>query len=327
MKFALACSLFVGSEAVSTSDWEAYKQEFNKHYSDANGDEDGYRRGVFEQNLVDIAALNAREPLAEYGPTVFSDMTDEEFKAAYLSGYIPSNSTLLELPVDTSLELSASQDWTGKYTTPIKDQGHCGSCWAFSATEQVESDAMREHGWRGRLSTQELVDCTASGQGSKRGGCEGGNPTQGYKVLQALGGSASDNDYRYTHVDGTCKINSYRKRVAVASHKSVGRGSESTMKSYVGSTGPLSVCLDAHEFKNYKHGVKTSCGTSTDHCVQIVGYGTDAGTQYWKLRNSWASGFGENGFIRLKIGHNLCNVANDPTATSTKVLGSEGFVV
>ena len=123
MKFALPCGLLIGSEAVSASDCEACKQEFNKDYSDANGDEDGYRRGVFEQNMRAYGVLNARERLADYGPTVFSDLTPEEFRAAYLSGYMPSNITHLEeIPVDVSLQVASSQDRTGKYTTAVKDQ-------------------------------------------------------------------------------------------------------------------------------------------------------------------------------------------------------------
>jgi len=284
--------------------------------------------GVFEQNLLAYAELNAREPLADYGPTVFSDLTPEEFEAAYLSGYVPSNITHLEeLPVDESLQVASSQDWTGKYTTAVKDQGHCGSCWAFSAISQVESDAMREHRWSGTLSTQELVDCTADGEGSQRNGCEGGNTGKAYQVLEALGGAAGDRDYRYTHTNGKCSINHHKKLVAVRDYKYVGKRSESTMKSYVGSTGPLSVCVDAHDWSGYRGGIKTSCGSKTDHCVQIVGYGSQGSTNYWKVRNSWATHFGENGYMRLKMGKNLCNIANDPTATSTKIVGQEDLVV
>jgi hypothetical protein len=313
MKFVFACSFVVGNEAVSSDDWEAYKQKFGKVY---NGGDDEYRHGVFEKNLAKYAALNAQEPLAHYGPTAFTDMTPDE----YLSGYTPPTVEPPALEVDTNLEVTKHKDWTGVYTTPIKDQGACGSCWAESAIQQVESDAMREHNWTGVLSTQELVDCTTAGQGSRRIGCGGGNPTDGYDVIQAVGGVASGYDYKYTARDGTCDIDNHKKYVQIESYKSVGVKNEDVMKSYVSSTGTLSVCVDANDWGGYWDGIKTSCGTSIDHCVQIVGYGTYKGEAYWKVRNSWGSSWGENGYMRLKIGHDLCKISNGPTITSTSVV-------
>jgi KDEL-tailed cysteine endopeptidase len=306
---ALACSLFIGGEAVSNSDWEAYKQEFGKVYS---GDEE-HRRSIFNKNLLTYAELNALEPLAHYGPNKFSDMERSN------NGYTPSNIVLTELEVDTSLELSTGKDWTGVYTTPIKDQGSCGSCWAESAIQQIESDAMREHKWTGVLSTQELVDCTAKGQGSWAGGCGGGNPTDGYDTLQTLGGVVSGYDYTYEGKDDRCRVDNYTKYAKVVSYKSVGKMNETTMKSYIDSTGPLSVCVDATSWSGYSSGIKTTCGTSIDHCVQLVGWGSEKGVEYWNVRNSWGGEWGEKGHIRLEMGKNLCKLANGPTATSTAV--------
>ena len=235
MKFALACGLCIGSGAVS-GDWELYKQKFGKVY---HGEEEEYRRGVFEKNLLEYAKLNALEPLAHYGPTAFSDKTRSE----YLTGYTPPTTTPPELKVDTSLKVATARDWTGTFTTPIKDQGSCGACWAESAIEQIESDAMRQHNFTGVLSTQVLVDCTSAGQGSWAGGCGGGNPTDGYDTLEALGGVASGYDYRYEGRDARCKVDNYTKYVKVDSYKSVGVNDENAMKSYIDSTGPLSVCV------------------------------------------------------------------------------------
>jgi hypothetical protein len=313
MQVAFACGFAVCITAISDDDWEAYKQAFGKAY---NGDEDEYRRGVFNNNLVKYAALNAQEPLAHYGPTVFTDMTPDE----YLTGYMPLTDELPELNVTVAKRKVKPVDWTGKYTSAIKNQGRCGSCWAESAISQVESDAMREHGWSGELSVQELVDCTASGQGSQRHGCNGGNPKSGYDVIKSLGGVASEKDYSYTGKDGTCSINKHKKIVQIKSYQSVGKQDEAVMKKYVSSTGTLSVCVDANDWGGYKNGIKTSCGTSIDHCVQIVGWGTQGGTDYWKVRNSWGSKWGENGHMRLKIGANLCKISNSPTVTSTAIL-------
>ena len=297
-----------------SEDWEEYMRAFGKVYKSADSEE--YRRSIFVQNMFEYAALNALEPLARYGPTAFSDKA----RAEYLGGYHPSGIGAPELEINTSVKVPTARDWTNVYTTPIKDQSSCGGCWAESAIEQVESDAMREHNFTGVLSTQELIDCTQQGQGSWRGGCGGGDPVPGYKVLQRLGGVASGYDYKFEVRDARCRIDNYTKYVKVRDFKSVGKKDEVAMKSFVGSTGPLSVCVDASDWSGYKAGIKTTCGKSTDHCVQLVGYGVEEGVEYWKVRNSWGSSFGENGFIRLKMGKNLCNIADGPTTTTTSVV-------
>ena len=86
--------------------------------------------------------------------------------------------------------------------------------------------------------------------------------------------------------------------------------SESAMASYVQSTGPLSVCLDASSWNSYTGGIMSTCTKNVDHCVQAVGVDTSS---YWKVRNSWGTSWGESGYIRLKYGSNTCAIANDPT--------------
>jgi hypothetical protein len=144
-----------------------------------------------------------------------------------------------------------------------------------------------------------------------------GNPTDGYDVLKALHGAVSGWEYAYEGRDARCNVNNYTVKVKLESFASVGKNDEQAMKSYVGSTGPLSVCVDANDWGGYDGGVKTTCGTQTDHCVQIVGYGTEKGTEFWKVRNSWGADWGEKGNIRLKMGSDLCNIARGPTRTST----------
>jgi hypothetical protein len=121
--------------------------------------------------------------------------------------------------------------------------------------------------------------------GSWAGGCGGGNPVPGYETLKSLGGVASGYEYKFEGRDARCKVENYTKYVKVLSYVSVGKGDEEAMKRYIGSTGPLSVCVDASDWGGYSGGIKTTCGTSTDHCVQLVGYGSHEGTDYWTVRN------------------------------------------
>merc|ERR1719150_3447579 len=313
-----AVSLFATVSAVSDDAWEAWKQEYGRVYNGV--EEDTFRRSVFEANLLEAEELQKQNPLAEFGATKFSDWTREEVKAS-LTNYVPTNATnypamdLSHLPTD----VAASIDWTGKYTTPVKDQGQCGSCWAFSAVEQIESDIMRETGQTLTLSTQELVDCT--GSGGRRNGCQGGEPSAAYRVVEQLGGIERESSYRYTARNGNCQFSRSRVAVKVSGYKSVGRRSESSMQSYVGSTGPLSVCVDANSWNSYRGGIMTSCGNSIDHCVQIVGYGTSGSTSYWKVRNSWGRNWGESGHVRVAIGRNLCDINSEPTAVTAAAVG------
>jgi len=315
--FPKSCLLISSVAAASDDAWEAWKQEHGRFYNGV--DEESFRRSTFNDRMEEAAVLQQQNPLAEFGSTKFSDWTHAEMKES-LTNYVPTNVTypsmdLSHLPLDAAV----SQDWTGQYTTSVKDQGQCGSCWAFSAVEQVESDLMREHGNKLVLSTQQLTDCT--GSGGRRNGCNGGDPAEAYQVIEQLGGIELESSYQYTARDGNCQFSSGEVAAKVSSYKSVGRGSESTMKSYVGSTGTLSVCVDANSWNSYRGGIMTSCGNSVDHCVQVVGYGTSGSSSYWKVRNSWGSSWGEAGHVRVQIGSNLCSINSEPSVVTVSAVG------
>jgi len=313
--FALAST----AVSVSDSEWAAWKQEHGKVYN--GDDEEIFRHGVFTANLAEAAKLQEMNPLAEFGSTMFSDWTKEEFKT-HLTNYVPANSSVVpEMDLSELPErVAASKDWTGTATTPVKDQGQCGSCWAESAVEQIESDLMLSGAGEVVLAVQELVDCTASGAGSYRGGCSGGNTGPAYNVVQSLGGLERESSYPYTARDGTCKFNRREAAVTISGYQSVGRGSETSMKRYISSSGPLSICVDANSWQSYRGGVLSSCGQSVDHCVQLVGYEGDA----WKVRNSWGARWGESGHIRIAIGRDLCAISSEPTkVTGARVVSTE----
>lgn len=209
---------------------------------------------------------------------------------------------------------------TGTYTTPVKDQGACGSCWAFSATEQIESDYMRAGNNQTILSPQQVTSCTKYVFG---GGCNGGYTENAFKYAEA--GLETEASYPYTSgasgVTGSCQSNASQVVVKVASAGyttvSASATDEPQMAAYVGAAGPLSVCVDAETWSSYTGGVLATCGTELDHCVQVVGVDTSANGSYWKVRNSWGTGWGEAGFIRLAYGNNTCAVASDANYATT----------
>eukprot|EP00620_Florenciella_sp_RCC1587_P018045 CAMPEP_0182571136 /NCGR_PEP_ID=MMETSP1324-20130603/12288_1 /TAXON_ID=236786 /ORGANISM="Florenciella sp., Strain RCC1587" /LENGTH=326 /DNA_ID=CAMNT_0024785645 /DNA_START=51 /DNA_END=1031 /DNA_ORIENTATION=+ len=292
--------------------WESYKTEFGKQYPTMQ--EENTRFGIFMNNLAVIDQRNAAEAAvggdAVHGINKFTDLSQEEFATRYLlsdvsfkSGKKAEVAQVKPLPEG----VDALVDWTGTYTTPVKDQGYCGSCWAFSATEQIESDCMRVSGETPILSPEQITQCDSTSYG-----CNGGWTENAYDYVQSAGGMCSESDYPYTSgsgTTGTCKRSLPSTSCAITGYKTI--SGESAMASYVESTGPLSVCLDANSFNSYTSGIMSVCGTSVDHCVQAVGVDTASG--YWKVRNSWGTSWGESGFIRLAYGANTCDITNDPT--------------
>ncbi len=189
----------------------------------------------------------------------------------------------------TGLQLSSRysnvkfSDWRGIYTTPVKDQGACGSCWAHSGIEQIESDAIRtlgkSYGYTNtsEFSVQELVDCDTQSIG-----CSGGRAEAAYiSIMNRIGGVGYARDYPYTAKEsGVCKTDTSRFAVGLSGYTII--DGESSMKDYVLSTGPLAVALCASTFYYYTGGVLTSTCSTINHAVQLVGINlNDPDLPYW----------------------------------------------
>jgi C1A family cysteine protease len=317
---AVALALVAGASAKLFSEdhthqkymWEAFKSEHSKTYSTM--EEESQRFGFFLENLKMADQRNDAElknkGTAVHGITRFSDMSQAEFESKLLTADVSMKSTnanvMADLPAPNAN--AGLVDWSGKLTTPVKDQGYCGSCWAFSATEQIESDSMRTLGTSYILSPEQITQCDTTSSG-----CNGGWTEHAYNYVQKAGGIETNSDYPYTSyqgVTGSCHSSSSLYKIGVNSYTTV-KG-ESNMASYVQSTGPLSVCLDASSWNSYKGGIMTQCGNRVDHCVQAVGVDASAGG-YWKVRNSWGTSWGESGYIRLAYGQNTCDITNYPS--------------
>jgi C1A family cysteine protease len=295
--------------------WEQFKAEWGKSFQTM--EEEIGRFSNFIANLKIADQRNLQEKLnggeAVHGITKFFDLSHDEFKSKYLKSdpSMRANSLRPEVAV-INTEPSASLglvDWSGKYTTPVKNQGYCGSCWAFSATEQIESDAMRTLGVTYVLSPEQITQCDTTSYG-----CNGGWTENAYNYVKKAGGIEQNSDYPYTSyngVTGTCSVVASKEVIAVSGYTKI--SGESSMASYVQTTGPLSVCVDASSWNSYTGGIMSTCGKSVDHCVQAVGVDTSS---FWKVRNSWGTSWGESGYIRLKYGANTCAITNDPTHVS-----------
>jgi cathepsin F len=312
MKFFLlaivACVSAVTLNSELTNAFGRFMAEYGRSYDSV--EEYAKRLSIFADNIERVNKMNAEHILiggeAVFGVTKFSDLSPKEFKQYYL-GYKPSNATKTYVSVDLDGPVANDVDWVSKgAVTPVKDQGRCGSCWAFSATAAIESYAQLAGKGLKVLSAQQINSCD-----KQDGGCNGGNTETAYQYVKSAGGIELNSDYPYTSgggSTGSCKFNSGRIAVSISGYHSIGRG-ESSLKSAL-NAGPASVCLAASSWQSYSGGILSHCDNQVDHCVQTTGY---SGSSYWRIRNSWGTGWGERGFLRLAQGSDLCKVADDAT--------------
>jgi C1A family cysteine protease len=275
------------------------------------------RYEVFRNNLQFI---NKHNELAEAGKksytlamNEFGDLTSKEFAAKFV-GKIPQRN-----PADVrrvrmpAVKADDSIDWRKVgAVTPIKNQGQCGSCWAFSTTGTMEgmwfqyTKNTTGTGQLVSLSEQQLVDCTRT----INYGCSGGWPDKTIDWLAANGGSCLESDYKYTARDGTCKKTC--KAVAQTSGVVDLTGEDDIYPAL--QMFPVSILIEADQpvFQFYSGGVfdDLSCGFDIDHAVLVAGYNADDDT--WIVKNSWGTSCGAQGYIYMKRGINICGISTGP---------------
>lgn len=295
--------------------WSDFVVEFEKVYS---GEEAQSRQEIFEQNLAKIQQHNKAGASWTAGVNAFTDLTVEEFRqitrgrsrfSASVAAPERSSATL------ASADLPDSKDWRTNQppvVTAVKNQGGCGSCWAFSATQSVESAVAIATGKLLTLAPQEYVDCVQNPlQCGGTGGCQGATAELAFNHTMSVG-QGLESDYKYKGSDGTCKEGSGLKP-AVGLHGFVKLpvNNYSALIGAVVNVGPISISVDAGAlgWQLYERGVFEGCPKKTlftpnpnvaiDHAVQLLGYGADGGKDYYLVRNSWGAAWGEKGYIRI----------------------------
>lgn len=302
--------------------WALYERWRSHHTVSRDLTEKHKRFNVFKFNAHHIQKVNKMNKPYKLQLNKFADMTNHEFRSSYGGSKVKHYRGLWGGRGRTgfmhgkTIHLPPSVDWRKQgAVTPVKDQGKCGSCWAFSTIVGVEGINKIKTNELTSLSEQELVDCESDNQG-----CDGGLMENALEFIKQSGGVTTESLYPYRARDGNCDASKMNAPVVkIDGHENVPENDENALMKAVANQ-PVSVAIDAggSDLQFYKEGVYSGeCGTELDHGVAIVGYGTAAadqdGTKYWIVKNSWGPEWGEEGYIRMQRGidaeEGLCGIA------------------
>jgi len=353
MKFIVVALLGVAAVAAFNVDsgnvnaalqFNAFMSKYNKKYETTAEYDHAFDN--FKGTLKRLAAYQSKGK-SGYGITKFADLSREEFRSKYLmpKGNAAANIKQMKarFAVDTHVAHKHAKvggradpkvfNWvTEGATSPVKDQQQCGSCWAFSTTENFESMWYLKHNDTIKtppvLGPQQLVDCDPQSQG-----CGGGWTYWAFEYLLTAGGQELESDYPYTAVNGNCAFDQSKIAATIANYTFATVPCESgpcpaqddLLKAKLLSTGPLSVCVDAESWSDWTGPTpmpSVECpgdADDIDHCVQLVGYDfSNANNKYWILRNSWNTDWGQEGFMYLQYGFNTCGLGDVVTFADVK---------
>merc|ERR1711998_808857 len=342
------------------AEFREFTHKHAKKYKDHK--EFSRRFGVWKDNLSFVRKWNAKSSGFQVGMNEFADLTDEEFASSYLNQnlhdeYLQSetftNSLLQEsVGSDSSSDSSLTdgydirwhkntgsepshQDWTKHgAVSAVNNHAKCFACYAFAACGAIEGAVKLKTGKLTKLSAQQIVDCSTPSSGFMNHGCNGGTMVKSYKYI-IKNGLMKWEDYGYRTelnsrpecklVYSKCKFKKHKVAQKIHGYVNIQKGSEGDLKNAVGMR-PVSAAIDAHHrpFKLYRSGVFSlaSCTTHLTHGLLVVGYGTDKGRKYWKVKNSWGTTWGQNGYGKVIRDKNMCaigNWANYPIIPNDKV--------
>ncbi|ERL86466.1 cathepsin L [Dendroctonus ponderosae] len=320
---AVACQAVSFSELVQEQ-WNSFKVQHKKQYESET--EERFRMKIFMDNSHKVAKHNKlfEQGLYPYKLAMnkYGDLLHHEF-VGLLNGFNRTKTYLKRGELQDSItfiepahvDIPDTVDWRQEgAVTPVKDQGHCGSCWSFSATGALEGQHFRQTKKLVSLSEQNLVDCSSR---FGNNGCNGGLMDNAFRYIKNNGGIDTEAAYPYMGEDEKCRYSAKNRGATDKGFVDIPSGDEDKLKAAVATVGPISIAIDAsHEsFQLYSNGVysdPTCSSTELDHGVLVVGYGTDekTGMDYWLVKNSWGDTWGLDGYIKMARNQdNQCGVA------------------
>lgn len=304
---------------------KAFEEFVILHKKNQTGYDHHGRRKIFRANVLRAIENQLNDPSAVHGITQFSDLNEDEFARNNLGLKKPKSWALQDHPVAPKLPtegLPEEFDWREKgAVTEIKNQGICGSCYAFSTVGAIEGAHFLQTGDLISLSEQQIVDCDQQCDPSYHdvcdAGCMGGLMNNALEYVERAGGLEREADYPYAGVGGECKFDTSKVAATVSSFATVPIDEEQIAANLV-KNGPLAVAINAAWMQTYVSGVSCPliCNKrALDHGVLIVGYGASGWSParlrrkpYWIIKNSWGATWGEQGYYRICSGRNECGL-------------------
>jgi len=321
-------------ELAARKQFKQYVIKYDKPYLQ-NPVEYERRFGYFKENLLKLQEKQAKYPTATYGVDKFTDVSEQEFRSTVLmppsTGEGLAISCLANGVIAPHMDTNAiptSFDWRTKgVVTPVKDQGQCGSCWAFSTTGVMEAQYVLKGHQLTEFSEQQLVDCSTGccmeeGQQVCNSGCGGGWQWNAYTDIMSWGGIETEDEYPYNANQNTCNMTSSELLAPMVNYTCLSTpngADEKQMAAFLVANGPLAVAFNADLIMGYTSGIVVpSAGdcdpTTLDHAVLIVGYDVETNSTgslpYWIVKNSWSNTWGEEGYFRIQRGNGACGINN-----------------
>ncbi|XP_068084082.1 cathepsin L1 isoform X1 [Anabrus simplex] len=317
-------SFVVASQTISypelvNEEWKLFKVQYERRYSSPT--EEQRRLETYLKNRKMIAEHNKRYAEGEFSYKLemnqFGDMSHHEFVT--LMGLFNRTDNLsgregVSASGPRNVQAPKEIDWRQKgAVTPVKNQGGCGSCWCFSSTGAIESHRFLKTGRLVPLSVQNLIDCSKA-YGTQ--GCRGGWMDDAFRYVQANGGIDTEESYPYEGKESYCRYNAKYSGGTIKGFVDIEVGNEVQLQNAVGNVGPVAVVFDASlaSLQFYSTGIyyETSCRNNNPvHAVLVIGYGSECGSDYWLVKNSWAATWGDGGYFKIaRNRNNHCGIAS-----------------